>query len=301
MKMTIWPWIPKKLRKGLIIRRIKKVITRPSLLLQNIRFWISNEKSGEFHIFVLGPPRSGTTLIKNVLRSHPEVCGVDDETHFFIRQNYADFRHPDVPNREIKNAIRKSSSITELFDRFCQIRKEKTGASVFLEKTPVHALRLNYILHHFPKGKAVFVVRDPRDSFRSAKNHPGVWNDFPSEDPLGAYMETWKRCVWAYLDQKNSSRLALVQYENFCEAPEEQLPRVMDFLGMEVEKQQLDPSKYGRTRVSERQGLKRLKESVSTKTVGKWREALDEWEVQRIEELVEDEMKELGYQPVATQ
>jgi len=110
-------------------------------------------------------------------------------------------------------------------------------------------------------------------------------------------METWKRCVWTYLDHQSSTRLTLVQYEEFCESPEKELRRVMDFLGMEVEKQQLDPSNYGRTRVSERQGLTRLNESISAKTVGKWREALDDAEVQRIEDLVQDEMMELGYQP----
>lgn len=299
--MSIWPWIPKRLRKGLISRRVKKVIKRPLLLFQNEKFWLNDGQSDEFYIFALGPPRSGTTLIKNILRSHSEVCGVDDETHFFIRQNYADFRNPDVPNRKIEKAVQHSSNVPELFEKFARIRKDDTGASFFLEKTTVHALRLQYILEHFPRSKAVFVVRDPRDSFRSAKNNPGVWNGLPSEDPLGAYMETWKRCVQSYFDQRDSPRLTTVQYEEFCGAPEKELRRVMDFLGMKVEKQQLDPSRYGRTRVSERQGLTRLNESISTKTVGKWREALDESEVQRIEELVEDEMVELGYQPVATQ
>jgi len=295
--MSVRPWIPKKLREGLITRRFKKLMRRPSLLIRNIRFWVNNGKSDEFHIFVLGPPRSGTTLIKNILRSHPQVCGVDDETHFFIRRNYVDFRHPDVPDKKMKKAIRRSGSVPALFDEFSRIRKEEAGASIFLEKTPVHALRLSYILGHFPEGRVVFVVRDPRDSLRSAKNHPGVWKDLPSEDPLGAYMETWKRCVWTYLDHQSSTRLTLVQYEEFCESPEKELRRVMDFLGMEVEKQQLDPSNYGRTRVSERQGLTRLNESISAKTVGKWREALDDAEVQRIEDLVQDEMMELGYQP----
>jgi len=291
-------WLPKRLRRGLVSRWLYKSITQPFEIIRNIKFWLGGGLSDEFHIFVLGPPRSGTTLIKNVIRSHSEVCSVDDETHFFIRQNYVQFRDPDIPDSKTKDAIQSVSNIPALFDEFAGVRKEQTDASVFLEKTTVHALRLQYILTRFPKGKAVFVVRDPRDSLRSAKNNPGVWNGLPSEDPLGAYMETWRRCVSAYFDHEKSSQLTLVQYEDFCQAPEEELTRVMAFLGMEVENRQLDPSNFGRTRVSERQGLTRLNESISAKTVGKWREALDDAEVQRIEGLVRDEMVELGYQPV---
>jgi hypothetical protein len=264
-----------------------------------MKFWVKDGISDESYIFVLGPPRSGTTLVKNVLRAHSKVCGVDDETHFFLRKNYVEFRDPDVPDHKMEDAIRRARTIPELFDEFARARKQETGASIFLEKTTVHALRLSYILNHFPKGKAVFVVRDPRDCYRSAKNNPGVWDGLPSDDPLSAYIETWKRCVRAYFDHQESSRVHLVQYGDFCRDSEEKLVGIMDFLELAMEAQQLGPSMYGRTRVSERQGLTRLGESVSARTIGKWREALNESEVERIERLVSEEMKKLGYSPVA--
>lgn len=292
-------WVPERLRQGRLQRWLKKAISKPCLIFKNLKFWINDGVSTEFYIFVLGPPRSGTTLVKNVLRAHSKVCGVDDETHFFLRKNYVEFRDPDVPDHKMEDAIRRARTIPELFDEFARARKQETGASIFLEKTTVHALRLGYVLDHFPSGKAVLVVRDPRDCYRSAKNNLGVWNGLPSDDPLSAYIETWKRCVWAYFDHKESTRVHLVQYEDFCRDPDSGLERIMEFLEMDVESQQLNPSMYGRTRVSERQGLTRLGESISARTIGKWRETLNESEVERIERLVSEEMKKLGYSPVA--
>jgi hypothetical protein len=295
MNMSEEKWVPKRIRRGFTVRRLKKVLSSPLKMLKNVKFWVRSEVSEEFCIFVMGPPRSGTTLTKNTLRAHSDICGVDDETHFFFRKNYVEFRSPGVPDMKMKKAIKEASSVTGLFDGFARVRKQETGASVFLEKTTVHALRLGYILEHFPKGKIVFVVRDPRDCFRSAKNNPGVWNGLPSEDPLAAYLETWKRCVWGYFNHRGSSRICLVKYEDFCRDPEEELERIMDFIGLKLEQRQLDPSMYGRTKVSNRRGLRRLNETVSAKTIGKWKEALDNEEVKRIERLVEKEMGDLGY------
>lgn len=298
---NLFSWVPDRVGMGSAKRRLRKAIRKPLTVLKNAKFFLGNDVSCEFHIFVLGPPRSGTTLIKNVVRSHSEVCGVDDETHFFIRKNYVEFRSPGVPDSKMKRVIEESSSIPDLFDGFAKARKRETGKPIFLEKTTIHALRTKYILEHFPKSKLVFVVRDPRDCFRSAKNNPNVWEGLPSDDRLGAYMETWKRCVWGYLDYESHGRICLVQYEDFCRAPTKELSRVMDFLSLDMEERQLDPSIYSRTEVSERQGLKRLQDTVSPKTVGKWRKTLDDREVARIEQLVGDEMKDLGYNPVIDQ
>ena len=88
--------LPEKAKSGLTWRRLRNALRAPSLLWRNARFWWNSEVSSSEHIFVVGPPRSGTTLVKNVLRAHTEVCGVDGETWFFLRTNYADVRPPGI-------------------------------------------------------------------------------------------------------------------------------------------------------------------------------------------------------------
>lgn len=97
--------LPQKLRRGLTTRRLRKLLRAPSLAVRNFKFWWRDEVSSERHFFVVGPPRSGTTLVKNVLRAHEEICSVDGETYFFFRRNYADFRHPAMPDEQMKRMI----------------------------------------------------------------------------------------------------------------------------------------------------------------------------------------------------
>jgi hypothetical protein len=61
--------LPEKARYGITWRRIRKALASPAVLFQNLKFWWNEDVSEEEHFFVMGPPRSGTTLVKNVLES----------------------------------------------------------------------------------------------------------------------------------------------------------------------------------------------------------------------------------------
>jgi hypothetical protein len=286
--------LPRKLRL-VTRRRVYAALKKPLVVLRNLKFLLGDEVSNERHIFVVGPPRSGTTLVKNVLRAHTEICGVDDETYFFSRKNYVDFRHPSVSDARMKRLIAQARSAVDLFDRFADTRKKQANATIFLEKTPEHALWLDYILRHFPESEVIFVVRDPRDAFRSAKDNPSYWQGLPSADPLGGYMETWRRSVVAYCDHRDTECVHLVRYEEFCQRPDQELGRIMARLEMCTQDQQLQPASYAKTRVSRKQGHGRLSEPISTKTIGKWREVLGDSEVERIENYAKDKISALGY------
>jgi len=287
--------LPEKVRDGLTWRRLRNVIQSPALLVRNARFWWHDEVSSETHIFVLGPPRSGTMLVKNVLQSHTEVCGVEGETWFFLRKNIAGFCHPSIPDEQMQELIRSSRSVTELFDRFAARIRRKQGGARFLEKTPEHALQLDYLLDHFPAADIVFVVRDPRDGLRSAKNFPGYWATLPDEDRTGGYITTWKECVEAYRRHCEHTAIELVRYEDFCRRPDETLSTMADAIGLTVQDHQLDPQSYGATSATEVDGHTRLQEPITAKSVGKWKDELAQEEIARVERVLADEMTTLGY------
>jgi len=289
--------LPEKARAGLTWRRLRNAIEAPYRLLRNIKFWLGDSVSESNHIFVMGPPRSGTTLVKTVLQSHSEICGVDGETWFFHRKDYAGFRHPDVPGTDMRRFVQEASSVTDLFDRFAAAVKKKSGNPYFLEKTPEHALQLSYLVDHFPRSTFVFLVRDPRDGLRSAKGHPGYWSSLPSRDPIGGYLETWRRSIEGCERHKHESSLVLLRYEDFCRHPKKELSRIMETIGLEVESPQLDPSAYGAEQNEKGDPHARLQEPITPKTVGTWREELSEVEVLRVERTLSEEMQALGYSP----
>ena len=287
--------LPEKARRGLTWRRLRNALRSPIEIAKNIPFWWNDEVSDCPHIFVMGPPRSGTTLVKNVIQSHTEVCGVDGETWFFLRKNIAGFRHSSIPDEEMRRLIRSSQSITELFDQFAtRICREKGGAR-FLEKTPEHALELNYLLDHFPSADIVFVVRDPRDGLRSARNFLGYWATLPDEDRTGGYIATWKECVEAYRRHAGNAAVKLIRYEDFCRKPHETLRRITGAIGLTVQEHQLDPTRYGATSETKVDGHARLRNPITPESVGKWQDELSGETIARVEKALREDMVTLGY------
>lgn len=280
---------------GLTWRRVRNTLRAPGRIVRNAKFWWNDDVSEQKHIFVVGPPRSGTTLVKTVLQAHTAICGVDDETWFFLRRDYDGFRHADVPDEDMQQFVQEARSITGLFDRFANFVKAEAGAAYFLEKTPEHALRLSYLIDHFPRSTFVFLVRDPRDGLRSAKNFPGYWATLPDEDRTGGYLETWRRSVAGYQMHAGASSVLCFRYEDFCRQPEEKLHRVLDHIGLEIESHQLEPETYGETELGTSDAHARLREPITPKSVGTWRDELSEAEVRRVERTLPEEMKAFGY------
>ena len=288
-------YLPQKLHRGLTARRIKKLVRAPSLLLKNIKFWWVNEASRERHIFVVGPPRSGTTLVKNVLRGNTKIYSTDGETYFFFRRNYASFRHDAIPDARMKKIIERATSATDLFDRFAKEVKQSPGEQIFLEKTPEHALLIDRIIECFPRAKIIFVVRDPRDGFCSAKRNPRYWHSLPESNPLLAYAETWRRSARSYLELQDYGNLYLQSYEAFCHNPQDSLENLHSFLEIEIQKSQLHPSSYGKTDLGDLKGQRRLRKPITAATVGRWKEELQKEEIDSIEGHIGEEMRILDY------
>lgn len=114
------------------------------------------------HAFLMGFPRSGTTLIEQVIATHPdmEALGerpvmIDAETEFLSRAG---------------GVIRLAGTVSDLLEPFRDAywrRVREFGINpagkVFVDKHPLGAMRLPLIHKVFPDAKIIFTLRDPRD------------------------------------------------------------------------------------------------------------------------------------------
>ena len=114
------------------------------------------------HIFMVGFPRSGTTLLEQVLGSHPDVVTsnekptLDDGTREFLR----------TPGDVERLAALRGAGLQRHRDAYWQRVREHgivADGRVFIDKQPYYTLQLPLILRLFPAAKVVFSVRDPRD------------------------------------------------------------------------------------------------------------------------------------------
>jgi hypothetical protein len=114
------------------------------------------------HVFVVGFPRSGTTLLGQVLGSHPDVVTVDerellaDAAFAFGRDREGLARLAEVSEAELE-AYRAL-----YWRRVAQVGVEIEG-KVLVDKLPMNILALPLIAKLFPNAKIVTARRDPRD------------------------------------------------------------------------------------------------------------------------------------------
>ncbi|RCX32259.1 sulfotransferase family protein [Thioalbus denitrificans] len=279
------------LDRGLTSRRLLKAIAHPLWALRNARYhWVRTISDSE-HVFVMGPPRSGTTLMQSLLRSHPGFCGLEDETWFFFRRNYLDLRYPELPQEEMSRILRQARDSVDLFDAIANALMEQKGARRFVEKTPEHALCLPFLTRHFPRSKFVFMLRDPRDGYLSALRNPRV-----KSGSIPMYTELWKRSVAAFVTaQESGAKIELVRYESLCRDPRAVLEKVMTFLGESLDPAQLQSENYSKTRVRNQQGHQRLAERITDASVGQWRAHLSPEQLEEFQERIGPWMERMGY------
>lgn len=244
-------------------------------------------------VFVVGAPRSGTTLLQKVIEAHSQCFAHDGETAMFNLQNLflLERRHFGLQGAALSAAMSEARSRIDFMDR--QIRRlgREQGGTLFVEKTPQHVLKLPKILAGFPDAKVIHVVRDGRDAFCSAQSNTGV----PQRGSVVRFATYWRRCVDAGLAFDDDRRLRRISYEAFTDDPSSVLAKIMTHLGLEAEPEQLDSQSRATDRRADRPEFERLGGEISSSSVGRWRRDLSPETVATFERVAGPTLQRLGY------
>jgi tetratricopeptide (TPR) repeat protein len=114
------------------------------------------------HVFLLGFPRSGTTLLEVVLDGHPQVASIEE--HELLTDGVLRFMREPSNLQPLLQAdeSRLESSRTTYWDGVRRAGVDLAG-KVFIDKHPLNTLKLPLIARLFPRAKILFAYRDPRD------------------------------------------------------------------------------------------------------------------------------------------
>lgn len=201
-------------------------------------------------IFLVGCPRSGTTLLQSLLCAHPQVFSVP-ETHLYslipspnrvLRR--LGFARRDAPARF--SALLASLGLPPVTVRSPFVRDYlralaaaldratlAAGKTVWLEKTPRHLLFIDTIARTLPGAKFVHLVRRGPDVVASlyevTRDYPEVWGGPRS---LEACVERWLRDTAISRRYENRVGHFTVRYEALAEDPEGILRDLFAFVGV---------------------------------------------------------------------
>jgi tetratricopeptide (TPR) repeat protein len=122
----------------------------------------ANDRGERSHVFILGFPRSGTTLIESMLGVHPDVISLEERETLYasVRTFLESPRHLDRLNTADESELK--SLRDDYWARVRGFGVEPRG-KVFIDKNPFNTLRLPLICRLFPQAKIIFARRDPRD------------------------------------------------------------------------------------------------------------------------------------------
>ena len=221
-------------------------------------------KYNQAPIFIVGSPRSGTTLMRYCLNQHSNIF-IPHETLFFAkvygnRRLYperslakyytqlldhlfyygfsasSEFSKADFSQLKHQLLLKVKAEVTTYQDFastvFTELARQQ-GKTRWGEKTPGHVFYLSEIFELFPDAKVINMQRSPKNVISSFLKSSHVSNDF-----LGA-LAKYKMSIKAANKWKQS--ILTIQYENLTHAPEEALCQVCEYIDEAFEPSMLTP------------------------------------------------------------
>ena len=190
-------------------------------------------------VFLVGFPRSGTTLLDTILRSHSSIDVVEEQplislAEAFIKKSGFHEIGQALPQRVISGA--RKAYRTEL-----QKHEDHTGnKSILIDKLPLNLLQIPLIQKLYPRARYILALRHPLDTILSCwmqnfKLNPAMANMVDLDRIVEFYcvaMETFQICRAKY-----NLSVHEIRYEDLLENLSGETSRLLKFLGLDWEPQ----------------------------------------------------------------
>ena len=280
---------------------------------------------GKDPIFIVGVPRSGTTLLAALLSAHSKMsCG--PETHFFRNlpksnldyllssdgwpANAIDFvcsishnSYSDsgktllidkyhIGKSQVADYLRnKEPSIQNILASITEQYMLSNGKVRWVEKTPDHIEYVHTIRNYFPSSPIIRIVRDPRDTAMSLMKMP--WGTMTIHEAL---------LFWIRIDDssknffKTDQLSYTIRYEDLVISPIDQMKKVCSFIGEEFEETMLDTTQSGKQLNSRNVPWKEMaSKPIDSSKAALWKTEMSVSDSLLAEAVLGDRLKEYAY------
>jgi tetratricopeptide (TPR) repeat protein len=185
-------------------------------------------------VFIIGMPRSGSTLVEQILASHPKVFGAGERYEFGdLAQGIVTPEGAEFPEAVADMSDEQLHMLGTNYVRAMQ--PLAPGAERITDKMPSNFFNAGLIHLALPNARIIHTCRDPRDTAIScfsilfAMGHPHTYD----LDELGRYMRAYERIMEHWRQVLPKDAMLEVQYEELVENLETEAKRIIEFCGLE--------------------------------------------------------------------
>lgn len=230
------------------------------------------------HVFVVGFPRSGTTLLEEVLAGHPLVCttGERDGLDAGVREFLGNSDGLDRLSRSDTTAL---LVFREKYWRKLRELGVEFDGKVLVDKQPYNTVKLPLIVKLFPEAKILFVTRDPRDVIfscfrRSFRMNPSNYELLTLEGAARLY-DSVMGLAGIFRTKLPIAALDL-QHEDMVADFRNCVDGIFRFVGLNARDASWNPKERTRARAIGTPGAAQIARGLSREGIGSWRRYADQ-------------------------
>ena len=180
-------------------------------------------------IFIVGMPRSGTSLIEQVLSSHSQIYGAGE----------LDFLPKIIDKLGIKKPANLKSFFTQIRNSYYDQIKRISDDHYIIDKLPVNYRWVGFIINAFPEAKIIHIERNPMavcwSNYKTSFVDYGM--DFNlSQQDIAKYYSLYFDLI-NFWKSKYKKNIFHINYENFVDDFEENSKKILNFLDLKWEDQ----------------------------------------------------------------
>jgi tetratricopeptide (TPR) repeat protein len=213
-------------------------------------------------VFIVGMPRSGTTLAEQILASHPAVFGAGELAFWQQAAAAAHSAGPDAAG---------AATPSKLADDYLRLLATLSAdARRVIDKSPANFMSLGLIHEALPDARIIHMRRHPIDTCLSIYFQHFTGHFYASDlEDLAHYYREYLRIMRHWHEALPGHAILDVPYEELVDEPEACSRRMLEFLGLPWDPRCLD---FHRTARSVTTASKwQVRQRLSTSSVGRWR------------------------------
>ncbi len=220
------------------------------------------------HFIMLGFARSGTTLLENVLGSHPEVEALEEKNSLTLAVRFLESQSDGVSDHAPGLAARRM--YYDHLDRF-RLRPE---ARILVDKNPMYSAYAGLLQNLFPDKRHIFVIRDPRDVIMSCFKQIFTTN-LATENFLSfattCRIYDFVMSHWFKHFTLEDERVCYTRYDDIVVDFDREIRRILEFLGTDWDPAVQSFAKVADEREARTPSYQKVRQGLQIGVQSQWR------------------------------